>query len=100
MVALTDSGRNVAEISTLAFYHGSPGGTIFDAAKVISSTAGNGTVYTGILFTGAYNTSTNTPNLGIGHESRPLGISFEYFYTPVSGDNCLAYAKVIDITIM
>lgn len=100
---INENNSQMAEISTLAFYNGSCGTTIWDTEdgwfkkSILNEVKNNGTVYTGILFTGIFNKSTNTPNLGILHHDRPMSFSFDYSYTPVIGDKCLVYAQILDI---
>lgn len=91
-----DNGSQVAEISTLAFYNKSCGLTIFNTDKVLSVVKENGTTYTGLLFLGTYDISSNSTILGVKHTSRPTGLSFNFSYTPVSGDKCIIYAQVFD----
>lgn len=62
--------------------------------EVYTYTRDNGTAYAGYLFTGTFDKNTDTYTLGIQHESRPTSISFDYKYSPVINDKCLAYAKV------
>ncbi|WP_259327433.1 PCMD domain-containing protein [Bacteroides stercoris] len=62
--------------------------------RVYTYTRDNGTAYAGYLFTGTFDKNTDTYTLGIQHESRPTSISFDYKYSPVINDKCLAYAKV------
>lgn len=96
------TGGNAAEISTLAFYNQKIGkftvvNNVYDKVKE------NYSIYTGLLFLGSYALDTSNPNndflnLGISHEARPISISFDYDYTPVSGDASIIYAKVYDIS--
>ena len=99
---INENNSQMAEISTLAFYNGSCGATIWDTEdgwikkSILNEVKNNGTVYTGLLFTGIFDKSSNTPNLGIPHYDRPMSVSFDYSYTPVNGDKCLAYAQILD----
>lgn len=92
----------MAEISTLAFYNKSCGATIWDTESgflkksILEEVKKDGTVYTGLLFTGEYNKGTGDINLGILHDARPLSLSFDLSYSPVQGDQCLVYAKLLD----
>ncbi|MDY3267674.1 MAG: DUF4493 domain-containing protein [Phocaeicola sp.] len=95
-VSVSDMG-NVAEISTLAFYNEKVSG-IWSRSNVYSKTKDNGTAYAGYLFTGSFNKDNDTYDLGISHNSRPDGISFTYQYSPIEGDQCIAYAKLYDST--
>ena len=92
-VPTADSSKdaNAVEISTLAFYNKKVSGTW---SRVYTYTRDNGTAYAGYLFTGTFDKNTDTYTLGIQHESRPTSISFDYKYSPVINDKCLAYAKV------
>lgn len=99
---INENNSQMVEISTLAFYNGSCGTTIWDTEdgwftkSILNEVKNNGTVYTGLLFTGIFDKSSNTPNLGILHYDRPMSFSFDYSYTPVNGDKCLAYAQILD----
>ena len=94
-VPTADSSKdaNAVEISTLAFYNKKVSGT-WSRDEVYTYTRDNGTAYAGYLFTGTFDKNTDTYTLGIQHESRPTSISFDYKYSPVINDKCLAYAKV------
>lgn len=94
-VPTADSSKdaNAVEISTLAFYNKKVSG-IWSRDEVYTYTRDNGTAYAGYLFTGTFDKNTDTYTLGIQHESRPTSISFDYKYSPVINDKCLAYAKV------
>ena len=96
----SSTGGNAAEISTLAFYNQKVG--TFDwISNVYNTVKKNCSIYTGLLFLGSYELDMSNPdndflNLGISHEARPISISFDYDYTPVSGDASIMYAKVYD----
>lgn len=94
-VPTADSSKdaNAVEISTLAFYNKKVSG-LWSRDEVYTYTRDNGTAYAGYLFTGTFDKNTDTYTLGIQHESRPTSISFDYKYSPVINDKCLAYAKV------
>ena len=92
-IPTTENSNKIAEISTLALYNERVYG-IWDRSEVLSYTQDNGTVYPGYLFTGHFDKSNDTYELGILHTSRPLSISFNYSYQPVTGDQCIAYAKL------
>lgn len=92
-VPTTESSNKVAEISTLALYNGRVYGS-WKRNSVFSYTKSDGTVYPGYLFTGEFDKSNDTYDLGIPHSSRPTGISFDYSYQPVADDRCIAYAKL------
>ena len=77
----------------MAFYNKKVSGT-WSRDEVYTYTRDNGTAYAGYLFTGTFDKNTDTYTLGIQHESRPTSISFDYKYSPVINDKCLAYAKV------
>lgn len=99
---IKESSTQMAEISTLAFYNKSCGATIWDTESgflkksILEEVKKDGTVYTGLLFTGEYNKGTGDINLGILHDARPLSLSFDLSYSPVQGDQCLVYAKLLD----
>ena len=90
---ITENSSKVAEISTLALYNGRVYGS-WKRSSVYSYTKDNGSVYPGYLFTGNFNKSDDTYELGILHSSRPVSISFDYNYQPVANDQCIAYAKL------
>lgn len=89
-------GTKAAEISTLAFYNKSVGGS-WSRDEVYSYTRDNGTAYIGYLFTGTFDKEMDKYKLGIAHDSRPVSISFDFKYAACTGgDNCLIYAKLYD----
>lgn len=95
-------GETAAEISTLAFYNDSFSGfvgSLFDNKREYIYTKRvrpSGTAYVGYLFTGSFDKETDSYSLGINHNSRPLSISFDYKYSPVASDQCIAYAEIYD----
>lgn len=99
---ITENNTQMAEISTLAFYNKSCGVTIWDteggwfSKSILEEVRKDGTVYTGLLFTGEYDKETSNPKLGISHSARPLSLSFDLSYLPVQGDLCLVYAKLLN----
>lgn len=98
----SSTGGNAAEISTLAFYNQRIG-TFTWVNNVYDKVKEDYSIYTGLLFLGSYVLDTSNPNndffdLGISHEARPISVSFDYDYIPVSGDASIIYAKVYDIS--
>lgn len=89
-------GSKGAEIATLAFYNQNVYGS-WTRANILTSVQGDGTPFTGYLFTGSFDKSSDSYSLGISHTSRPLSLSFDYKYSPVSGDECIVYAKLYDL---
>lgn len=95
-IATTDAvSGNAAEISTLAFYN-KPVSGIWGRDDVYNYTRDNGTAYAGYLFTGSFDKNSDTYTLGIPHGARPSSVSFDYKYSPIQSDKCIAYAKVYD----
>lgn len=94
-VSTTDKsqGNTAAEISTLAFYNKNVSGS-WKRESVFKYTKDDGSAYLGYLFTGSYDKGTDTYQLGIAHATRPTSFSFDYKYQPVTGDECMAYAKL------
>jgi hypothetical protein len=88
-------GTNAAQIATLAFYNKNVSG-VWTRTDILKSVQGDGSPFAGYLFTGTFNKSTDSYDLGISHNARPESISFDYKYTPVSGDKSIAYAKLYD----
>lgn len=88
-------GSKAAEISTMAFYRAKYNVWFDSRSKVRDKLVSGGTAYTGYLFTGSLNANGDS-SFGTPHEARPDKISFDYKYTPVSGDQCIAYAEVYD----
>ena len=87
------SGTYAAEISTLAFYNKDVNGA-WKEESVYNYTRDNGTAYPGLLFLGSVSGETGYYTLGVDHNSRPDSFTFDYKYTPIEGDNCIAYAVV------
>ena len=90
-------GEAAAEISTLAFYNQKLNGG-YDRDDIHNLVKEDGRAYFGYLLLGTYNLSTDSYTLGIERKARPVSISFDYKYAPVTGDQCIAYAKVYDKT--
>lgn len=92
-------GEAAAEISTLAFYNQKLNGG-YDRDDIHNLVKEDGRAYFGYLLLGTYNLSTDSYTLGVelGEEytARPVSISFDYKYAPVTGDLCIAYAKLYD----
>ena len=92
-------GEAAAEISTLAFYNQKLNGG-YDRDNIHNLVKEDGRAYWGYLLLGTYNLSTDSYTLGVelGEEytARPVSISFDYKYAPVTGDLCIAYAKLYD----
>lgn len=92
-------GEAAAEISTLAFYNQKLNGG-YDRDDIHNLVKEDGRAYFGYLLLGTYNLSTDSYTLGVelGEEytARPVSISFDYKYAPVTGDQCIAYAKLYD----
>ena len=88
-------GEKAAEISTLAFYNEKLNGS-YDRDDIHNRVKGNGTPYVGYLLLGSYNVSSDTYDLGVDHLARPVSISFDYKYVPVTGDQAIMYAKLYD----
>ncbi|MDD4820563.1 MAG: DUF4493 domain-containing protein [Flavobacteriales bacterium] len=92
------TGSSAAEISSLAFYKSKLGlGFSTNRTKINANlvTDSGGQAFIGRLLTGTYN-SDDSYSLGVSHSSRPLSISFDYKYAPVSSDQCIVYAKLYD----
>ena len=90
-------GEAAAEISTLAFYNQKLNGG-YDRDNIHNLVKEDGRAYWGYLLLGTYNLSTDSYTLGVEHKARPVSISFDYKYAPVTGDQCIAYAKLYDET--
>ena len=92
-------GEAAAEISTLAFFFFLLNGG-YDRDDIHNLVKEDGRAYFGYLLLGTYNLSTDSYTLGVelGEEytARPVSISFDYKYAPVTGDLCIAYAKLYD----
>ena len=88
-------GESAAEISTLAFYNQRVSGR-YDRDEVLSEVKRNGSAFVGYLLLGSYNASSDTYDLGIDHPDRPVSISFDYKYMPITGDQAIMYAKLYD----
>lgn len=97
-ISTSDSKEgNAVEISTLALYNQRVSGT-YNRDKIVDEVKKNGTVYVGYLLYGTYDLSSDTYTLGKDHLARPVSMSFDYKYAPVAGDQCIAYAKLYDVT--
>lgn len=97
-ISTSDSKEgNAVEISTLALYNQRVSGT-YNRDKIVDEVKKNGTVYVGYLLYGTYDLSSDTYTLGKDHRARPVSMSFDYKYAPVAGDQCIAYAKLYDVT--
>lgn len=91
------SEGNGAELSTLAFYNQRVTNDVINTnEKIWEKVLANHSQYVAYLLLGTYDLSTDTYTLGINHPARPVSISFDYKYTPVDGDQCIAYAKLYD----
>ena len=83
-ISVENGTGKAAEISTLAFYQEKITGwdvlsNLWNRSTVYSWTKGNAAVYVGTLYTG-------TDEYGTSHDARPLSLSFDCQYEPVSGD--------------
>lgn len=94
---ITGRNGNAAEISTMAFWTKKSGTlNVSNRSDIFSWVQSNGKVYTGYLFLGTMDKANDKYTLGIAHDARPESLTFWYRYSPVSGDNCSAYAIVYD----
>lgn len=91
-----NGGSKAAEISTLAFYNKNVSGSC-KRESVYNYTCDDGSAYVGYLFTGTFNKDADSYDLGISHTARPVSLSFDYKYSPIASDQCIAYAKLYDV---
>ena len=73
-----------AELVTTAFYNQEFMGSV-KRKEILSKVQSDPVVYTGLL-----------KKENVAHTARPVSISFDYAYTPVTGDHGIAYAKIYD----
>ena len=81
-----DQRGKIAELVTTAFLNQAFSGST-GRAEILQRVKGNNVIYTGVLRKDK-----------VAHATRPVSLSFDYTYAPVSGDQAIAYAKVYDAT--